>query len=67
MADGDTAEHLLFAVTCRFYVITFPTRRSRGDMYIGHGRLCVCVCVCVSVLRPIPTLLKGLGCNLGEW
>jgi len=32
-------------------------------MHIGHGRLCVCL----SVLRRIPTLLHGPGCNLGEW
>ena len=51
----------------------FRVRRSRGEMYIGHGRLCVCVCVCVSVCLSvachihIPTLLHGPGCNLGEW
>jgi len=32
-----------------FYVlITFLVRRSRGEMYIGHGRLCVCLCVFLS-------------------
>jgi len=25
-------------------LITFRVRRSRGEMYIGHGRLCVFVC-----------------------
>ena len=30
-------------------VITFRVRRSRGEMYIGHGRLSVCVCMCVCV------------------
>ena len=34
----------------------------RGEMYIGHGR----VCVCLSLPRRIPTLLHGLGCNLGK-
>jgi len=32
-------------------VITFRVRRqrrSRGEMYICHGRLCVCLCVCPS-------------------
>jgi len=24
-------------------VNTFRVRRSRGEMYIGHGRLCVCL------------------------
>jgi len=35
---------------------------SRGEMYSGHGRLCVCL----SVARRIPTLLHGPGCNLGN-
>ena len=43
--------------------VTFRVSRRRLEMYIGHGRLCVCV----SVPRPMPTLLNGLGCNLGEW
>jgi len=29
-------------------LVTFPVRRSRGEMYIGYGRLCVCVFVCPS-------------------
>ena len=24
-------------------IITFRVRRSRGEMYIGHGRLCACL------------------------
>ena len=24
-------------------IITFRVRRSRGEMYIGHARLCVCL------------------------
>jgi len=28
---------------------TFHLRHSRGEMYIGHGRLCVCVSACVSI------------------
>jgi len=43
--------------------ITFRVRHSRGEMYTGHGRLCVCMCV--SVPRRIPTLLHGPECNLG--
>jgi len=38
----------------RQYLITFRVRRSRGEMYIGHGRLCLCL----SVPRRIPTLLN---------
>ena len=34
---------------CRTLVIIFRVRRSRGEIYIGHGRLCDCVSVCVSV------------------
>jgi len=44
-----------------FTVITFPLRRSRGEMYIDHTRLCM------SVSRHISTLLHGSGCNLEEW
>jgi len=40
----------------------FCVRRSRGEMYVGHARLCVCL----SVPRRRPTLLHGLGCNLGN-
>jgi len=42
-------------------VVTFRVRRSRGEMYVGHSRLCL------SVPRHIPTLLHGPGCKLGEW
>jgi len=31
-----------------FPVITFRVRHSRGEIYIGHGRLCVCMSVCPS-------------------
>jgi len=41
-------------------LITFRVKRSWGEMYIGHGRLCVCL----SVPRRVPTLLHG--CKLGE-
>ena len=42
-------------------LVTFLVRHSRGEMYIGHGRLCACVClrVCLSVPRRIPTLLHS--------
>ena len=40
--------------------VTFRVRHSRGEMYIGHG----CLCVCLSVPCRIPTLLHGPGCNL---
>ena len=43
--------------------LTFRVRRSRGEMYSGHVRLCVCL---LSVARRMPTLLHGPGCNLGE-
>ena len=36
----------------RLSFITVRVRRSRGEMYIGHGRLCVCVCVCVCLSVP---------------
>ena len=46
-------------------VITFRVRHSRGEMNIGHGRLCLSVCICLSVPGRIPILLHGAGCNLG--
>ena len=44
-------------------IVTCRVRRSRGEMYIGHGRLCLCLCVYLSVSRCIPTLLHGPGYN----
>jgi len=54
-----------FVIVARFVynIIAFPVRRSRGEMYIGHGRLCNCVCV--SVPRRIHTLLHEPGRKLG--
>ena len=46
--------------------LRFRVKRSRGKMFIGHGRLCVCL----SVSCRIPTLLHGPGCSLAwlaEW
>jgi len=47
----------------RSAIITFRVRRSRGEMCIGHARLCVSL----SLRRRIATLLHGPWCNLGEW
>ena len=33
----------------RFFLTIFRTKRSRGEMYIGYGRLCVCLPVCLSL------------------
>ena len=35
--------------SCSVLIITFRVRRSRGEMYIGHGRSCVCVSVWLSL------------------
>jgi len=50
-------------------MITFRVSRRRREIYCGHPRLCVyvCVCVCVIVRGRMPTLLRGPGCNAGEW
>ena len=57
-----------FSLLTASFIITFRVRRSRGEMYIGHGRLCLLrVSVCLSVPRRIPTLLHGPRCKLGEW
>jgi len=47
-------------------LFAFRVMHSRGEMYIGHGHICVYVC-CLPVPRRISTLLHGPGCNLGEW
>ena len=46
-------------------MITSRVSRRRREMYSGHARLCVCVSVCVR--GRMHTLLRGPGCNLGEW
>ena len=56
----NVSEYMLVLALC---LVTFRVRHSRGEMYIGHGRLYVCH----SVPRRIPTLLYGPGCNLEEW
>jgi len=43
-----------------YVLITSRVRRSRGEMYSGHDRLCV------SVPRRIPRPLHGPGCKLEE-
>ena len=59
--------HSQAALVCVNF-FTFRVRRSRGEVYIGHGRLCVCLCL--FVCRRIPTLLhdvtsgNGRGCPL---
>jgi len=30
-------------------IVIFCVRRSRREMYIAHGRLCVSLCVCLSL------------------
>jgi len=53
------------------FLVTFRVRRSRDEMYIGHGHLCVCLCVCLSLAAfphycndPAITLRNGSGCPL---
>jgi len=49
-------------------VITFRVRRSRGEMYIGHGRLSVCVCVCVCLsLTAFPRYCTDPDVGLTWW
>jgi len=46
-------------------IITFRVRRSRDEMYSGHGRLCLCL----SAPHRISTLgtTARTGCKLDEW
>ena len=36
----------------RVIFVTFRVKHSQGEMYSGHGRLCVCVSVCLLCLSP---------------
>ena len=52
-------------------VFTFRVRRSRGERYIDHARLCVCLSVCLSLASclhyctyPDVTCGYGTGCPL---
>ena len=44
-------------------VISFRVRRSRGEMYSGHGRLCVCVYVSVCS-SPHSHITARTGCKM---
>ena len=64
LLNGGTEKSSRITDLMQLPVVTFRTRGSRGEMYIGHGRLGVCV----SVPRRIPRiLLHGPGCKLGKW
>ena len=41
--------YLLTNGALEMHIITFHVRRNRGEMYSGHGRLCLCVCVGLSL------------------
>jgi len=43
----------------------FRVRRSRGEMYMGHGCLCVCVSLCLS-LAAFPRYCTDLGVTWGN-
>jgi len=59
----------LFTVYARVYdllrVTTFRVRHSRGEVYIGHGRLRVCVYVCLS-LAAFPHYCTDPGVTWGN-
>jgi len=69
--DASLSCWLHISITCypavaSCLLATFRVRRlirSRGKMYISHGRLCVCL----SVPGRILTLLRAPGCSLAEW
>ena len=49
-------------------LITFRVRHSQGEVYIGHGRLCVCVCLSLAAFPhcctdPDVTCGNGRGCR----
>jgi len=57
---GQTAGCIKMPLGMEVGLITFRARRSRGEMYIDHGRLCL------TVPRHIPRLLHVPGSNLRE-
>ena len=65
--SGKRALAELCTVPVLLVIIKFRVSRRRREMYCGHARLCVCLSVCLSVRGPMPALLHGPGCNLGEW
>ena len=44
--------------------VTFRVRHSRGEMYIGHGRLCVCLSVPRRI--PVASTVQGDICGNGS-
>jgi len=58
-------EELYVRVELACNLITFRVRHSRGEMYVGHGRLCVCLSVCLS-LAAFPHYCMDPLCKLGE-
>jgi len=63
----------LGAQALTLFLFTFRVRHSQGEMYSGHGRLCVCAClsVCLSLaafphycMDPDVGSGNGRGCSL---
>jgi len=57
------------ALLVMLLLITFRVRHSLGEMYIGHGRMCVCVCLSLAAFPhcctdPDVTCGNGRGCRL---
>jgi len=44
---ADVQNCFTFRLSSKFVVITFCMRDSQGEMYSGHGRLCLCLCLTV--------------------
>jgi len=54
-------------ININLLVITFRVRRSRGEIYIGHGRLCVCLSLAAFphyCTDPDVSWGNGKGCPL---
>jgi len=47
--------------------ITFRVRHSRGEMYIGHGRLSVCLSVCPSPHSNTTARTQMTDVTWGKW
>jgi len=61
------AEQLESTQKPAIHIITFCASRSQGEMYIGHGRLCVCLSLAAfphNCMDPDVTWGNGRGCPL---
>jgi len=55
-----------FTASSQYFYIS-RVRHRRGEMYVGHGRLCVCVSVCLSLAAFLHYCIDVHWRKLEEW